>query len=289
MGPTMRKLSVLLLFVAVVACSKTDPKAVRLRIKGSESMHETFFALKNDFEKMQDSVKIDLEGGGSRLGMMGVHEDAVDIGLSSFRFDLDSLLGINHNIQAATIAFDGIVLISNDSNPLQRLSNEQVSAIFEGTVTDWGQLGGLAGPIRPVIRNQNSGTQRFFTEYFGIDQVTPQAAVAKENADIVSAVSTDEQSIGFIGFAYFTASVKDLLVPSSFANKDTAFVAPTFSNLENGSYPLKRPLQVYFKNLGNPAVDAFLAYLQTERARLVIATHGLVPIPEFTQFYGQLD
>lgn len=239
-------------------------------------MHETFLALKSDFEKLQDTVSIVLEGGGSRTGMMGVYENEVDIGLSSFAFDLDSILGTGHGITEDVVAFDGIVLISNDKNPVQQLTNDQINGIFTGTLTNWNELGGSTGSIIPVIRDQNSGTQRFFTNYFGIDTVSSSAVVAAENSEIVASVSGNPHGIGFIGFAYFTESVHNILLPSSH-EQDTPFVSPSFKNLSSGDYPLKRSLLIYYKTAEDPKIKAFLEYLQTERASLVIATHGLVP------------
>ena len=242
-------------------------------------MHETFNALKSDFEKMQDTLKIVLEGGGSRTGMMGVHENAIDIGLSSYPFNLDSILGSGHNITEQVVAYDGIVLISNELNPVQQLTNEQVTGIFSGAITDWQEIGGTAGEIQPIIRDKNSGTQQFLTNYFSIDGAANNSVVASENAEIVESVYTNPAGIGFIGFAYFTERVHNLLLPSPIAG-DTPFVAPSFKNLLAGSYPLKRSLRIYYKDATDPAVIAFLKYLKTTRARYVIESNGLVPLQQ---------
>jgi len=260
-----------------LSCAKKEPNHYVLKLKGSESMHETFLALKSDFEKMQDSISINLDGGGSRTGMIGVYNETVDIGLSSFAFDLDSLLGEGHDINQKVVAFDGIVLISNEKNPIEQLTEDQIAGIFKGAFTNWRELGAPDGEIFPVIRDENSGTQRFFTNYFGIEEVVGSAKVAAENAEIVANISRNQNGIGFIGFAYFTESVHNISLPSVNEN-DTPFVSPSFKNLASGSYPLKRPLQIYFKNGNDPKVKAFISYLETERAQLVIATHGLVPV-----------
>ncbi len=242
-------------------------------------MHETFNALKSDFEKMQDTLTIVLEGGGSRTGMMGVFENEAHIGLSSFPFNLDSILGDGHNIQEQVVAYDGIVLISHEDNPVQQLTNEQVSGIFSGAITDWSELGGESGRIVPIIRDQNSGTQQFFINFFKIDSPANSAIVALENGEIVNTVSENMAGIGFIGFAYFTQRVHNMLLPSPIAG-DTPFVAPSFKNLLAGSYPLKRSLRIYYKDTSDPAVKAFLSYLKTTRARYVIESNGLVPLQQ---------
>lgn len=278
----MRNILLILLLCPIIffACdSSGGPKTYTLKLRGSESMQGTFFALKNDFEKVQDTLTIVLEGGGSRTGMMGVFENEAQIGLSSFPFNLDSILGVGHNLQEQVVAYDGIVLINHEDNPVQQLTNEQVSDIFSGAITDWSQLGGTSGQIVPIIRDKNSGTQQFFTNFFQIDSPANSSIVAAENGEIVDSVSANTAGIGFIGFAYFTQRVQNMLLPSPITG-DTPFVAPSFKNLLAGSYPLKRSLRIYYKDTTDPAVNAFLSYLKTTRARYVIESNGLVPLQQ---------
>lgn len=238
-------------------------------------MYETFLELKNDFEKRQDSIKITLEGGGSRTGLMAIKNQEAEIGLSSFPFDLENTLGPSHGIQQQVVAFDAIVVVTNTSNPIDSLSDKQLSDIYTGKIYDWAQLGGKSGLIMPVIRDENSGTQQFFTDYFQITQLAPTAEVAIDNAEIVSRVSGSVHGIGFIGFAYFTESVKNLKLPSD--STQLSFEAPTHRNLENGKYPLKRGLIIYYPEQTSPAVAGFLQYLQTQQAESVIESFGLIP------------
>lgn len=247
-----------------------------LKLKGSESMHSTFDALKYEFESQQDSVVIEIEGGGSLTGLLAMKEKTADIGLSSFPYRLDSILGVNHGITERIVAYDGIILISNRNNPVSQLSNEQIGGIYSGIYTDWSQLGGNDGQILPIIRDSNSGTQKFFQSYFKVDQLNPMAQVADENKSIVSLVKTNKHGIGFIGFGYFTESVNRLNIPSG-VGLDTAFTQPTLSNLRNGIYPLKRSLQIYYHDPENPGIEAFLTFLNTKESFLVFREQGLMP------------
>ena len=243
-------------------------------------MHETFDLLGNDFEKQQDSIKIILEGGGSRTGLLGIKDKEIDLGLSSFAFDLDSVLGEGHQVEEQVVAYDGIVLINHDSNPITKLTNEQVSGIYSGSLNDWSQLGGPSGLILPIVRNENSGTQRFFTQYFNIDRLSPQAVVAQENTEIVQRVLSNQNGIGFIGLSYFAVGVNNILIPSS--SSDSSFVGPSKTSLTGGYYPLKRPLRVYYQRDRSPSVDAFLNYLNSSRAQYLIEQEGLIPNPRLS-------
>ncbi|TVL91875.1 substrate-binding domain-containing protein [Streptomyces sp. SAJ15] len=59
----------------------------------------------------------------------------------------------------------GVVLLSlvvNERNGVDSLTRRQVRAIYDGTYTNWRQLGGADQPIRLVSRDSRSGTRRTF-------------------------------------------------------------------------------------------------------------------------------
>ena len=276
--------------ILTLGCSQIQKpvESQSLFIGGSESMHETFIALKKDFESIQDSIKINIAGGGSRTGLDGIYEEALDIGLSSYAFDIDEIYGIDHGIQEHLVAYDGITIISNDENPVSALTDSQIAGIFTGVITNWAQVGGDSAYIKPIIRNSNSGTQKFFTSYFGIDQFVENAYVALDNDEIFYQVLKDRNSIGFVGFAYFKVGVSDIMLPPV-KDGSNEFYHPTIANLSSGKYPLKRGLRMYFGKNRNVLVDAFLQYLATNRAQDVIEESGVVPRSVNLQLNASID
>ena len=250
-----------------------------LRLKGSESMHEVFSELASDFERTQDTLKVELEGGGSKTGLIAIKQRKADIGLSSFPFDLDSILGENHTVIQRVVANDAIVVINHHENPITQLTNRQVSNIYSGIVKDWSEIGGYPGKILPVVRDYNSGTQKFFTEHFKIFEVAPTAVIAAENHEIVDSVVSNKNGIGFIGYAYFTDMVKNVSLPITTNSEDSnEFVAPEPQFLANGTYPLKRALRIYYNSAYDKRVMAFLKYLDSDRAHMIIESYGLIAV-----------
>ena len=240
-------------------------------------MHEVFSELAADFQKLQDTLSVELEGGGSRTGLMAIQGKSADIGLSSFPFDLDSMLGVSHAVSQQIVAFDAIVVINHHDNPVTELTDRQISNIYSGLITDWSELGGMPGQILPIVRDYNSGTQRFFTNHFKVFEVAPTAVIAKENHEIVDSVVSNKNGIGFIGYAYFTDMVKNIALPSTNNQEDSiTFIAPEPEYLDNGLYPLKRSLRVYFDENHDSRVDAFLNYLRSERAHIIVESFGLI-------------
>ncbi|SNS85879.1 phosphate ABC transporter substrate-binding protein, PhoT family [Ekhidna lutea] len=276
----MKRLLFSLLVCFFLGCDTIqNPKDYQpLKLKGSESMHETFANLASDFERLQDTIKVELEGGGSRTGLLAIKDQTADIGLSSFPFDLDSILGENHTIDQRVVAYDGIVVINHLDNPIGQLTDDQISNIYSGVVTDWAELGGVSGSIMPVVRDSNSGTQKFFTQHYNIFELAPTVVVAGENREIVDSVISNKNSIGFIGYSYYTAMVKNVELPALGAkSKDTvAYVAPEPDFINSGQYPLKRSLRIYYEQLPDKRVMAFLQYLDSDRAKEIIESHGLI-------------
>ncbi len=238
-------------------------------------MHGVFLDLKKDFEKTHANIHVTIEGGGSRTGLDAIKDHQADIGLSSFEFNLDRELGANHSVKEKVVAYDGIVLIANENNPLDSLTDDQVHSIYQGEVFDWNQLGGKPGTIVPIIRDENSGTQRFFTSHFNIESITRSAVVSAENKEILSKVQGDVNAIGFIGFAYFSQGVHDLRLATEDSN---GYRSPTKRNLLNNSYPLKRGLRVYYTLENDDAVKSFINYLDSKSAKAIIESYGLITL-----------
>jgi len=67
--------------------------------------------------------------------------------------------GKNLILDARPIALDAMVLLVNVSNPVGNLSKRQLRDVFTGAITDWGELGGRRGEIRPYQRKLSSGSQ----------------------------------------------------------------------------------------------------------------------------------
>ncbi len=266
-------LSILLFSSILFACQPSkDSSSATIKMKGSESMHAVFQELKENFEKSNPGIHILLEGGGSRTGLNAIREQSADIGLSSFEFDLEKELGSTSRVKEQLIAYDGVVLITNENNPLDSLTDEQVEKIYEGQINDWSEIGGNPGSILPIVRDENSGTQKFFTEHYAINSLSNSAVTLDENKDIVNKVHSNVNAIGFIGFAYFAHGVHEIkLAADSFK-----FRSPTKSNLINNTYPLKRGLRIYYNDQLSDSTKAFLVYLNSEEAKSIIESFGLI-------------
>jgi phosphate transport system substrate-binding protein len=60
------------------------------------------------------------------------------------------------------VGLDGLAIIVNKSNAVSALSKAQLASIFTGEIADWRELGGAAGPIKVLSRDDKSGTYDTF-------------------------------------------------------------------------------------------------------------------------------
>ena len=67
-------------------------------------------------------------------------------------------------VEELTVAFDALAVIVHPSNPVSRLTREQLEGIFRGKITNWKQVGGEDRQIVVYSRETSSGTYEFFKE-----------------------------------------------------------------------------------------------------------------------------
>ena len=177
------------------------------------------------------------------------------------------------NIMQIKLAIDGLtVFVKNDSDIAQCIKNlggltyKNLSDIFSSDAgTSYKDVlinCNVKSHISLAIPGDDSGTQSFFCqEILGIENPDDCSAENSFNGysqfstendnDIINLVKSDyfDNVIAFVGFGhYLRASVGLYAIPVAKTAKDL-FITPTQSSIDDGSYPLTRPL---FMNTRNP-------------------------------------
>ena len=102
-----------------------------------------------------------------------------------------------------------LIIIVNPANPLSQLSASQVRAVFAGQVTDWAQVGGPAGVIQVVSREDHSdGAEAFGRLALAGTPPTLNALVAPSWAAMRDAVSQNPNAIGYMPAPEIEAGVR---------------------------------------------------------------------------------
>lgn len=236
-----------------------------ISVAGSTTVQPLAEELAEAFRAANPDVKIDVQGGGSSVGVKSAGQGTVDIGTAS-REIKESELKEFPDLKIYTIALDGIAIVVHPGVVIGNLTVEQVRDIFSGKITNWKEVGGPDKAIVVVSREEGSGTRGAFEELvMGKDAVIVATAILQNsNGAVRTTVSTTPDSIGYISFGYLDSSVKALKIGG---------VEATMANVLNKSYPISRPLNMLTKGEPQGVVKAWLDWILSPDGQAIVAKH----------------
>ena len=275
-------LIVLVLLVAALtaACTATstpsapvsEPTAenATVSVSGSTTVQPLAEKLAEAYMAENNSVRIDVQGGGSSVGVKAAGEGTSNIGMAS-REIKESELTEFPNLEIFVIARDGIAIVAHPDVNVSDLTVEQVRDIFSGKVTNWKDLGGDDQNIIVVSREEGSGTRGAFEEMvMGEDALIAATAILQpSNGSIRTTVSTTPYSVGYLSFGYLDETVKKISIGG---------VAPTEPNAADGTYPIVRPLNMLTNGEPTGAVKAFLDFILSDAGQKLVIEDGYIPV-----------
>ena len=250
----------------------SDPSADNstVTVSGSTTVQPLAEKLAEAFMTENTGVRIDVQGGGSSVGVKAAGEGTSDIGMAS-REIKESELTEFPSLNVVVIARDGIAIVAHPDVPLSDLTIDQVRDIFSGKLTNWKDLGGDDHNIIVVSREEGSGTRGAFEEMvMGEDALIAATAILQaSNGSIRTTVSTTPYAIAYLSFGYLDDTVKSISIGG---------VAPTEPNAADGSYPIVRPLNMLTN--GEPAglVKTFLDFILSEAGQKLVVEDGYIPV-----------
>ncbi|MGC9553731.1 MAG: phosphate ABC transporter substrate-binding protein [Thermoplasmatota archaeon] len=220
-----------------------------------------------------DNADIRISGGGSSVGVSSVGDGTADIGMASRELK-DSEKAAYPNLVQHVVARDGIALIVHPSNTVSQLTVEQVRGIYNGTYTDWNQVGGPSMSIVVVGRDSASGTREFFWE-FVMDKKDFVAGMLEMNSNgaVHSKVSTTQGAIGYVGLGYVDNQVKGINIENN-----GQYVPPSVQNVIDGKYPVARNLNMYTNGSATGLAKDFLDFIKSPDGQQIVEDEGFVPL-----------
>ena len=108
----------------------------KIVVGGSTSVGPLTEKLIEAYNAINPEGEIELQSGGSSVGMNSAIDGTFDIGLASRELKSEELA----ELSPIVMALDGIAVIVNKDNPLSGLTTEQVKQIYVGEITAWSGL-----------------------------------------------------------------------------------------------------------------------------------------------------
>ena len=141
-----------------------------------------------------------------------------------------------------------VVPIVNKDNPVQKLSKEQLSGIFSGTINNWKSVGGPDLPIIVVWNSSSESLNSLFTK-----NIMEKLTLSKDKAEVYSheevkqIVVTTPEAIGIASDRAVDATVKS-----------------------PGSPEVSREIILVTKGKPSDDVQKFIDFIKTEGPRLIL-------------------
>lgn len=173
------------------------------------------------------------------------------------------------------LALDGMVVVTSNRNPVRIISSGDIAGIFSGEISDWSELGGPAGPINLYVRPENSGTGSVFSQVImrpARKGFSLRVNVMASDTDVVDAVVSDPNAIGFTSFANSgNSNPVSLLGTCNVQSPATSFT------IQAEEYPYSRRMYLYNVDSNTPPMaKMFIEYLASAEAQQLIEGTGYV-------------
>ena len=227
---------------------------------GSTTVQPVAESLAAAFMDKYPQVNVVIQGGGSSVGVKSANEGTVNIGAASRNLKSSE---IEWGVVPHVLAKDGIAIVTHPNNSVTSLTKQQVVEIYNGTITNWSEVGGADAEISVVSREEGSGTRAAFEEMVMDEElITDTAILQPSNGAVRTTVAGAANAIGFLSFGYIDSSVKALAIDG---------VAATVENALNGTYPIVRPL--LFVTMGQPEglAKEFIYYCLSAEGQKIVA------------------
>jgi phosphate transport system substrate-binding protein len=253
--------------------------SVAQKVKGSDTVLPLSQKEAEVYMKKNPAVKIIVTGGGSGIGLSALVEGTTDIAMSSRKIKFDEKMKMQNGgkkVVEVVIAKDALSVVVNPKNKVTKLTREQLEGIFTGKIKNWKEVGGDNMPIIVYSRETTSGTYEFFKENVMKNKNYKSGILSMPaTGAIIQSVSQTPGAIGYVGMAYVTKEVKDVLV--SYDGGKT-YIEPTIENAKAGKYPIVRPLFYYYEAKSEAKVKPFINFILSAEGQGIVNTIGYITL-----------
>ena len=292
--------------LALAACGETETTtsgttttsgpAPIIAIDGSSTVFPITEAVAEEFQKVNRArITVGVSGTGGGFKKFCASETVISDASRPIKSSEVTLCG-EKSIEfiELPVAFDGLAVVVNPKNTwVDHLTTAELKKMWEpaaqGKVMKWSDIrpGFPDKPLTLFAPGVDSGTFDYFTEAInGKSQASRGDFTPSEDDNVlVQGITTDENALGYFGFAYYIENQDKLkVIPIDDGNEDNGqgAIAPSLVTVGNGTYqPLARPIFIYVSKSGadRPEVQAFVEFYLTQ-GRPLVEEVGYIRLPD---------
>jgi phosphate transport system substrate-binding protein len=267
----------LVLLALSVACSPVkvhDASAaaafVSFKIAGSSALLPFMAETANAYMTSHPGVAIQVDAGGSEVGLAKVAAGTIAIGTS----DLFAQGDRGRRLEDHKIGIIGIAAMAHRgafNASLHSLSRDQLRRIFTGQVIDWSELGGGKQPITIISRQKGTGSRTTFGAIIlGGDHFASTCVEQENAAQVQTALMHTPGAISYLPLSYRRAELAVFELEGTPASSE---------NIEAGTYPIWSYAHMYTRGPATGQVRAFIDFvLSAPVQRNILPRAGLISL-----------
>ncbi len=270
------KKSILVFALIANVCT---PTIFAQKIKGSDTCLPVTQTEAENYMNKNKGAKVTVTGGGSGVGISALMEGTTDIAMSSRKIKFDERVRLQEAKKEAVeviIAYDALAVVVHPDNQVDKLTREQMEAIFTGKITNWKEVGGADMKIVAYSRETSSGTYEFFKESVLKNKNYMSGILSlPATGAIIQSVSQTKGAIGYVGLAYLNKDVKAIQVSY---DEGKTYTTPSIENAKNETYPIVRPLYYYYEKNNVSTVKPFIDYVLSTEGQNIVQNVGFITV-----------
>lgn len=255
-----------------------------ITILGSDTMSSIARQWANAFMTENPGIQVTAESGDTGSGITGLIEGKVDIATAS-RELTEAENSLAHEkklrLKRVMVAKDSIAVVVNPVNKLNQISLDELKKVYDGQFTTWDQLTHTkpAEPIRAFGREASSGTGDYFREHIlGDAKLGASVKQMTSSEEVIGGVYGNRLAIGFVGMSQAEkARDRVKILKLSLTNGNAKKSGTSEQQLEQDSYPLTRPLYIYYDLKNEAKLGKFLTFMNSKTAEKTISDLGFMP------------
>ncbi|HVU82934.1 MAG TPA: substrate-binding domain-containing protein [Rhodanobacteraceae bacterium] len=173
------------------------------------------------------------------------------------------------------VAWDALVLITNEANPVNNLTLRQLHEIYYGKITNWSQVGGpdekidLEG-VFPKLDGLQFSFRRLMFGNGDNPVAVPRLLINVDSLQQEVSLNPKALALSTLVHARRQKGIKIIPIEG---------VTPSLATLENATYPL--PLTIYLAYKADSpkiaTIQKFLTFLGGDKAAGILRDHDLLP------------
>lgn len=294
-------LFILLIIPLLAGCASAavaTPRPVLITIGGSTALRPVLQALTTEYTRRHANVLFTISGGGSTLGEEMALSRRVDLGASTL-FPPDEPTAAQRALVRTPIGVDGLAIVVHSRNEIEGLTMEQLRGLYSGAILDWAEVGGEAGEVRLVSREDGSGARIYFEDrVMQEESVSLTAVVMPTSQDVVDYIAKTPNAIGYVSRALVMGDeadrpartptpstiITDGVTPTLTASGTPAIryrmvpidgELPTLAALRARSYPLIQPLYLVSRGQTSGNVRHFVDFVLSPAGQTIVRRYHL--------------